>query len=390
MIKSIALAACVLFIQNLNIQAQQFWLGKTTGKLPELAYGLGGDRLGGAKMGYIDTGVLVKVVDSVSSLYKLELCKNQMAYITKTDVVRNDSLQLKPFYLTNSFKASGADSLSYDLVQLSIDEKLPYKSWMQTEPASIQVQIFGVQSNTNWITHLTNAKIIKQVYYLQLQEDLLQVSIDLNQENHWGYSIGYEGKRLVLKIKKQPKANALKKLAITIDAGHGGTNTGARGVKTNLAEKDLTLLFAQQLKKVLAKAGFENVNMIRDIDTGIEMKDRVLLTKAYETDLLISLHLNSAGRKEANGVSTYYKHVAFKPVTEKILNELLELPLNEFGNIGSFNFTLNAPTDFINCLVEVAFLSNEEDEKKIINPKFQSQVAKKIKDGIVAWYKSLY
>lgn len=390
MIKKLFIAVCVLFILNKKLEAQNFWLAKTTGKLPELAYGLGGDRLGGAKMGYIDTGVLVKVVDSVGNLYKLDLCKNQVAFINKSDVVRNDSLTLKPFYLTSSFRASGADSLNYDLVQLNIDEKLPYKSWMQTEPASIQVQVFGVQSNTNWITHLTSAKIIKQVHYQQLQEDLVQVSIDLNQANHWGYSIGYEGKRLILKIKKQPKSNALKRLAITIDAGHGGANTGARGVKTNLAEKDLTLLFAQQLNKVLLKAGFENVNMIRNTDTGIEMKDRVIMTKNFETDLLISLHLNSASRKEVSGVSTYYKHVVFKPVTEKILNELLKLPLNEFGNIGSFNFTLNAPTDFVNCLVEVAFLSNEEDEKKIINPKFQNQVAKKIKNGIVAWYKSLY
>jgi N-acetylmuramoyl-L-alanine amidase len=388
--KKIASLILILFFILVKVNAQNFWLAKTTGKLPELAYGLGGDRLGGAKMGYIDTGVLVKVVDSVGVLYKLDLCKNQIAYINKTDIIRNDSLQLKPFYLTNSFKASGADSLTYDLVQIGLDERLPYKSWMQTEPACIQVQLFGVQSNTNWITHLTNAKIIKQVYYQQLQEDLVQVTIDLNQANHWGYSISYEGKRLLLKIKKQPKANALKKLNITIDAGHGGTNTGARGVKTNLAEKDLTLLFAQQLYKVLTKAGFENVNMIRDTDTGVEMKDRVILAKNFETDLLISLHLNSAARKEVNGVSTYFKHVAFKPVTEKILNELLELPLNEFGNIGSFNFTLNAPTDFINCLVEIAFLSNEDDEKKIINPKFQNQVAKKIKDGIVTWYKSLY
>lgn len=390
MIKKYILAACVLFILSTKNYAQSFWLAKTTGKLPELAYGLGSDRLGGAKMGYIDTGVLIKIVDSIGSLYKIDLCKNQVAFINKIDVLRNDSLQLKPFYLTNSFKASGADSLTYDMVQIGLDERLPYKSWMQPEPASIQIQLFGVQSNTNWITHLTNAKIIKQVYYQQLQEDLVQVTIDLNQANHWGYSIGYEGKRLVLKIKKQPKASALKKLNITIDAGHGGTNTGARGIKTNLAEKDLTLLFAQQLNKVLLKAGFENVNMIRDTDTGIEMKDRVIIAKKFETDLLISLHLNSAARKEVSGVSTYYKHVAFKSVTEKILNELLELPLNEFGNIGGFNFTLNAPTDFINCLVEVAFLSNEDDEKKIINPKFQNQVAKKIKDGIVAWYKSLY
>jgi N-acetylmuramoyl-L-alanine amidase len=64
---------------------------------------------------------------------------------------------------------------------------------------------------------------------------------------------------------------------------------------------------------------------------------------------------------------------------------LLELDLKEFGDIGSFNFALNGPTEYPNCLVEVAFLSNVEDEKKIIDPHFQKQVAKKIRKGIVDW-----
>ncbi|MGL1344693.1 N-acetylmuramoyl-L-alanine amidase, partial [Vibrio parahaemolyticus] len=83
------------------------------------------------------------------------------------------------------------------------------------------------------------------------------------------------------------------------------------------------------------------------------------------------------------------KHIGYRPLTQAILNRMLELKLTEFGNIGHFNFALNAPTDFPNCLVEIAFLSNEEDEKKIVKPAFHTQVAQKIQLGITDWLKSL-
>jgi N-acetylmuramoyl-L-alanine amidase len=106
-------------------------------------------------------------------------------------------------------------------------------------------------------------------------------------------------------------------------------------------------------------------------------------------DFLISLHLNSSANANVKGVSTYYKHIGFRGLTTSILSRMLQLNLNEFGNIGSFNFTLNAPTDFPNSLVEIAFLSNAEDEKKILNPRFHKAVAKKIYRGIRDWLKSV-
>jgi N-acetylmuramoyl-L-alanine amidase len=66
---------------------------------------------------------------------------------------------------------------------------------------------------------------------------------------------------------------------------------------------------------------------------------------------------------------------------------MLDLGLNEFGNIGSFNFSLSGPTEYPNCLVEIAFVSNEEDEKRIMDPKFHKQVAKQVYKGINDWLK---
>ena len=63
----------------------------------------------------------------------------------------------------------------------------------------------------------------------------------------------------------------------------------------------------------------------------------------------------------------------------------MELGLAEFGNVGSFNFALSGPTDYPNCLVEVAFLSNLSDEKFILSKKSPANVAKKIRHGIQDW-----
>src|SRR5262245_15646286 len=56
----------------------------TAGKLPQLAYSTGEDRLGSAKMGYIDTFVVMKVLDTVKDLYKVRLSSSRYAFIEKT------------------------------------------------------------------------------------------------------------------------------------------------------------------------------------------------------------------------------------------------------------------------------------------------------------------
>jgi N-acetylmuramoyl-L-alanine amidase len=129
----------------------------------------------------------------------------------------------------------------------------------------------------------------------------------------------------------------------------------------------------------------KKVIMTRTTDTTFDNKDRVLFLQEQAPDFLISLHLNSSNNKEINGVSTYYKHIGFRPLTQTVLKRMLELKLNEFGNVGNFNFAMNAPTDFPNCLLEIAFLSNEADEKKIIRSQFQEEVAKKVVMGVTDW-----
>ncbi len=359
---------------------------RTSGKLPQLAYSSGEDRLGSAKMGYIDTNVVMKVVDTLKNLYKVQLSASHFAFIEKKDT-QPVADTLLTTTVSESWRVKGGDE--FDSVSISLSGRAPYKSWMEINPSTIKIELYNVQCNTNWITQLQSAKAVKNVWYEQTENDVLQITIELIKRQHYGYSIGYNGKSLLLKIRRIPAYTDIRKMTIAIDAGHGGTNTGASGTKSGIAEKDYTLLFAKELQKILKKKK-ANVIMVRESDTTIDNKDRVLWAQQNNPDVFISFHLNSSSRNTARGVSTYYKHVAYRSFTQNILKRLLEIKnLPEFGNIGSFNFQPVQPTDYPSCLVEVAFLSNEEDEKMILNPKFRYKVAYQVYLGIADWFKQL-
>jgi N-acetylmuramoyl-L-alanine amidase len=370
--------------QSQSVQ-HNFLAGKTTGTLPFLEYGLGEDRLGGAKMTYLDTSVIIKVIDSTIINYKVQLSENHFAYLAKSSFIKDSTINIQPYYLTSSWMVNGDDK--YDYVTVSLDEKLPYRSIQQINPSRIVVDIFGATSNTNWITQRSSAKEIKNAYYEQTEDDVFRIIIELKHAQHWGYSISYKGNRLVIKVKRQPENLSLDKLKIAVDAGHGGDNNGAAGITSKVQEKNYTLLIAQELEKEL-RLNNAAVFMTREKDTSLSMIERIELLKKEDPDFLISIHLNSSNKDSIKGVSTYYRYIGFRPLSKYILESMVQLGLNEFGNVGSFNFSLSGPTDYPNCLVEVAFLSNKEDEQLILDPEFHKAVSRQIIDGIKKWLKA--
>ncbi len=359
--------------------------GKTSGSFPYLEYGLGTDRLGGAKMTFLDTGIVVKVVDSTIVNYTIQLSKNHFAYLPKVNFSRDSSIRHRPYYLANSWIAAGNDS--YDSVAVTLDEKLPYRSLQLINPSKIVVDVYGATSNTNWITQRTSAKEIRNVYHEQVEDDVYRITIELRHRQHWGYSIYYIGKRLVIKLKRQPPELDMECMKIVVDAGHGGSNTGATGVSSKIQEKKYTLLIAKELEKHLKLTG-ATVFMTRNKDTSLSMNERLEMIKKEDPHFLLSIHLNSSTNDSIRGVSTYYKHIGFRPLSRFIQESMLEIGLVDFGNVGSFNFALSGPTDYPNCLVEVAFLSNKEDEKLILDPVFHHAVARQFIKGIKEWLKS--
>ena len=381
----------VFLFSTLQAQAQlpsngRVLSGKTTGALPYLEYGLGADRLGGAKMTYLDTGVVMRVVDSTPGNYKVQLSKSHYGYLPKNNFKKDTTIKLQPYYLTGSWLVSGDDK--YDYVSVSLDERLPYRSIQQINPSRIVVEVFGATSNTNWITQRPSAKEIRNVYHEQPEDDVFRIIIELEHEQHWGYAIYYENNKLVVRVKRQPEDLSLDHMRIWIDAGHGGDNNGASGVKTGILEKNYTLMIAKELQRILEDKE-ATVLMTRTDDASIGMIERTTMIKEADPDFMISIHLNSSVRDSIRGVSTYYRYIGFRPLSKFILDNVVKTGLINFGNVGSFNFALSGPTEYPNCLVEVAFLSNAEDERLILDPAFRKEVAAQIAEGIKEWLKSV-
>lgn len=351
----------------------------TKGRLAHLEYGLGDDRLGGAKIGYIDSNIVLKIIGKVGTHYKVQLAKSRTAYIPEELVTLMPKGSFAPESLTDKITVYG-DSI-YDYVKLNLFAKLPYQSFQLTEPSKIVVDVFGATNNTNWITQLQTAAEIKAIDYEQVADGIFRISIQLQHHQHWGHSIYYSGNSLIIKIKQQPKNLSLDNLTIAIDAGHGGTNNGAVGA-TGTYEKEITLALSLKLKKALEKEGAKII-MTRDREMFFDNKERILFYRDSTPDLLLSIHLNSSEDPfRAGGTSTYYRYIGFKPLSLLIYKRLLELGLKEYGNTGSFNFMLNSPTEYPNALIETLFISNLEEEEKILGPGYQQQMVEKIVLGL--------
>ena len=351
----------------------------TKGRLAHLEYGLGDDRLGGAKIGYIDSNIILKIIGKVGTHYKVELAKSRTAYIPEELVTLMPKGTFTPESLTGKWNVYGDGK--YDYVKIGLFTKLPYQSFQLTDPSTIVVDIFGATNNTNWITQLQTATEIKKLDYEQIADDIFRIIITLKHAQHWGHLLYYDGNTLVIKVKHQPENLVLQNLTIAIDAGHGGKNTGAVGA-TGIYEKEITLAVSLKLQKALEKEGAK-VIMTRTKEQFFDNKERILFYRDSLPDMLLSIHLNSSEDPfRIGGTSTYYRYIGFRNLSIMIHKYMLQLGLKEYGNTGSFNFMLNSPTEYPNALIETLFLSNLEEEEKILDENFQQQMADKIVLGI--------
>ena len=92
---------------------------------------------------------------------------------------------------------------------------------------------------------------------------------------------------------------------VVIDAGHGGRDPGARSVSGEIAEKDLTLALARELRDDLVKRGRVRVAMTRDDDRYLTLDDRAAVARRLNAGLFVSLHIDSAPNPLARGATIY-------------------------------------------------------------------------------------
>lgn len=349
-----------------------------------LQYGNGDDRLGGSKMGFLDADIPLKVIGEAGSLYCVRLASTRLAYIPKS--YTQPAVTAPSVVNTGSW--SVADTGKSDRVTVGLPCRLPYQYSTSINPQVITIDIFGATDNSNWITQRTaTLGIIDFVDFEQLADDVYRVTLRLKDKYQWGYSVHYEGNNLVVDVRHRPVSLNLRDLTIGLDAGHGGEFPGAIS-PSGIKEKDVNLDIVMRIRELLEKKGAKVV-LTRDSDTGPSMSDRKKTWREANVDLAISVHNNAGGSALSSpGTAVLYKHLSNRPLGQMVLARLLETGLPLFGLVENFNFSLNAPTECPNVLVEGMFMSSLEEEEKLADPSFRQLVAEKIVAAIEDYLKS--
>ena len=248
------------------------------------------------------------------------------------------------------------------------------------------------------------------------------------------------GDRLVVDIYSESKPkqtikprSADDKLVVVIDAGHGGEDPGAVGAKKTL-EKELVLKIAKYLKKELDAVPGIRAELTRKGDYYIPLRKRTKVATDLNADLFVSIHADAFTRRSAHGISVFALStrgatserarvlankenaadvVAGENLSHKepdvaevlaglsfdakidrsiSLGSMVRMRLSRVGKLHGNDVeragfvVLKAPS-IPSILVEVGFISNPAEERKLRTKAYQKKIAKEIKTGIVEYAK---
>ena len=242
----------------------------------------------------------------------------------------------------------------------------------------------------------------------------------------------FNGTRVPAGKKVAPAADVARLITVAIDAGHGGEDPGARG-RSGTHEKHVTLAMARKLKALVDDEPNMRGILIRDGDYFIPLVNRVVKARKVQADLFVSIHADAYVKPHARGSSVFalsergatsaaagwlarkeneadliggvnidvadptLKQVLIDLSQTATINDSLKLAKAVLGEIGEFNdlhkahveqagFAVLKAPDIPSILVETAFLTNPEEEKKLKDDKYQDKMAQAILVGIRKYF----
>ena len=207
-----------------------------------------------------------------------------------------------------------------------------------------------------------------------------------------------------------------KVLHVVIDPGHGGQDLGA--TRDSFVEAEIVLQIAEKVKQQLQQKNVQ-VTLTRKDARGISLKNRVQLANDLGADLFVSLHANTSTSESITGMEFYFNSpqsinhqlaeverspqpdnrevirkirndFAFYDKTAKSLN-LTRAIQNRSSTIEEKSVIKRAPfyvidhTTMPSVLVELGFISNRREAKKLVSPEFQDKVAAQLATAILEY-----
>lgn len=171
------------------------------------------------------------------------------------------------------------------------------------------------------------------------------------------------------------------------DPGHGGYDSGAPGVHGCL-EKDIVLDIANRVAEYLKNQNIENINT-RSTDVFVTLDDRTSEANKLGVDSFVSIHCNSFDNPNAQGLETYCYKFQYRDLADIVHSELIKAGLyTKDRGVKEGNLHVVRESNMPACLVELGFITNEEDYSLIMNNKdgFAKAIAKGIcKFNGVTW-----
>ncbi|MBR1742292.1 MAG: N-acetylmuramoyl-L-alanine amidase [Lachnospiraceae bacterium] len=254
---------------------------------------------------------------------------------------------------------------------------------------------FTITIKGNHVTFFKNNPIIKnssKVKKVSVTKKSGNTVITVTTTSLQGYKI-YEKKNFF--VVKIGAPNKIYSSIVVLDAGHGGKDAGASA--HGMKEKNLNYQIIYTMMKGYFSGNAPEIKVYwtRKTDTFITLAKRAAFAKKVKADVFISLHMNSALRKAANGTEVYYSvsnnKAGFDGLTSKKMAALFkkrlvnDLNMKDRG-VKSAGFYVIKHNTVPAILIELGFISGTKDYKKLKKESFRKKAAKSIYVGIVQMF----
>ncbi len=326
------------------------------------------------RLQHFNKGVPLNVVGEYKQFYKVQLARDDYAWINKNYVQQISNYEYSPAKIVNFTYEETAKKKIY---KFKLSQRVPY--------------ILSERTSYDYVdkTFVLKADGLDLVIYnvYGMPENKYEIYIN-TQDELFGYKSYFsEDNELVIEVKNSPKIDKsmpLKGLRITIDPGHGGDESGAVGCLGDY-EKNINLDIALKLKDYLDKAGAK-VFMTRSDDSYVSLADRVKISQNNQSDIFISIHNNALKDSDANskrsGSSVYYFYPESKKLAEALLGSLTGKLSMKNDQLRQRSFAVIRNTESISVLLEIGYMIKPEDNAKLMKSEFQNEAALAILHGL--------
>lgn len=284
-----------------------------------------------------------------------------------------------------------------------------------------EVKNFSIQENPNnkyqLIFNIEDAQIsniarqekldgnIAKKVFLQEKKDTVQGKIYLQEEvnnNYKIYSLGKKGIAIDIfnsvgntPVVSDVALSNVKNKIITIDPGHGGSDSGAVG-HNGYTEKEGAFAISQKVASILNQSGAKVV-MTRDSDVDVygpnasarnELQARVDVGNNANSDIFVSIHCNAFVNPAANGTQTFYYGSSYQGqrLAQSIQEKMIEANGLRDRGISTCNFYVVKHSYMPAVLIETAFITNYDEEALLSDDEWQTTMAKAIAEGINEYF----